>query len=97
MRQTELAMDGRAASSKETSFLLLGSAILSLVRSSTKEKPYPFSDRLTLILIVSSKYQSTTNCNFHGPYGMLIILLKDLPRPDTEVTANCVFQVLEPI
>ena len=64
MRQTELAMDGRAASSKETNFLLLGSAILSLVRSSTIEKPYPFSDRLTLILIVSSKYQSNNELQF---------------------------------
>lgn len=64
MRQTELAMEGRAASSKETNFLLLGSAILSLVRSSTKEKPYPFSDRLTLILIVSSKYQSNNELQF---------------------------------
>ena len=64
MRQTELAMEGRAASSKETNFLLLGSAILSLVRSSTKEKPYPISDRLTLSLIVSSKYQSNNELQF---------------------------------
>lgn len=97
MRQTELAMDERAASSKETNFYSLGLPFFLWYGVVSKKNPTlsPIDSLLYSLFLVS--INKTTNCNFHGPYGMLIILLQDLPRPDTEVTANCVFQVLEPI